>query len=122
MDVVSFETAKALKAGGFPQPQIVIDKSFWYGCRKELFTINETAGNKVGISPYEWFACYPYYAPSATDILRELDGAKLIFDKENGVFECFEDDHYDNVIAWIFSSKNPAEACALAWLEFNKKG
>ena len=82
-NTVSFETAKRIFETGFPQPETVQEGQFWYSCivrktrERELRYINQF--DRTGILPTEFFACYPYFAPTATDILAALFPAEIQF-------------------------------------------
>ena len=97
MDVVSYETAKRLKAAGFPQPETVFAGFFYFVDKPD---------------PIAFICCTiapqsnMYYAPSAADILRQMPGAHLMW---FGVeFRCkYRGESYD---------RNPSEACAAEWL------
>jgi hypothetical protein len=124
---VTFDTALKLMEAGFPQPieDEVNTGRFWYQADGDMicygFSVadyGEMATNKGCI-----------FAPSATDILNELPGHKFALSKytmkRKSYWACNE--------SWIFPDErirayttpigveNPAEACALAWLEKNKK-
>ena len=67
----------------------------------------------------------PVFAPTATDILRELPN-KILFWKYENIFVCGvqvvgDNDYYTIQFETVYKHENPAEACALAWLEMNKK-
>lgn len=68
--MLSFETAKRLREAGFPQPETVEDGQFWYSCGQRLWFIQSPY--KMGIAPERWFECYPYFAPTAADIMKEI--------------------------------------------------
>ena len=126
-NVVSFETAKALRGAGFPVPE-PNHGQFWYlEYTGELEVITFVGGNGVhrmyipflkGMNSCakDAFLNGSVFAPTATDILRELgDGFVLKF--EDNVLKCIS--LVDNIPT--FCNQNPAEACALAWLEMKKK-
>ena len=123
-NAVSFETASRLKAAGFPQPETVQEGQFWYSCivrktrERELRYINQF--DRTGILPTEFFACYPYFAPTATDILAQLgDNYNLTICSQFFRVEQMKADEYFVINYW--QSDNPAEAAALAWLEIHEK-
>ena len=123
-NTVSFETAKRLFETGFPQPETVQEGQFWYSCivrktrERELRYINQF--DRTGILPTEFFACYPYFAPTATDILAQLgDNYNLTICSQFFRVEQMKADEYFVINYW--QSDNPAEAAALAWLEIHEK-
>ena len=98
LDLVSFETATTLKEAGFPQPQY-IEFGFGYDETGSRFTIQECRFPPLGVDGM-------YFAPTATDILRELPGANL---RWNGsTFFCKYRGETEN--------QNPADALAQMWL------
>lgn len=119
-NIVTLETAKALKEAGFPQPEPK-EGQIWYGLiqRQEqpLFIIFDgdffvdRYGNCCGKEAFENWGTF---APTATDILERLGGAySLICDAK--YWFCRNESikkTYSN-----FSSRNPAEVVALAFLE-----
>lgn len=121
-NTVSFETAKRIFETGFPQPETVQEGQFWYSCivrktrERELRYINQF--DRTGILPTEFFACYPYFAPTATDILAQLPSNANISKPFNAeLWLCVYGENEDD---WT-ESDNPAEAAALAWLEIHEK-
>jgi hypothetical protein len=122
MDIVVFETAKRLKEAGFPQPEY-IERGFGYDETGSLFTIQECSFPPGGVGGM-------YYAPTATDILLEIDGAILEFIRFSKQFPNEPDAWFcQNVIVksnGFFDFEdigehptNPAEAVAAAWLSVN---
>jgi len=124
---VSPETAARLKAAGFPQPVKEIGQT-WYSPKGELWIVSgkpwrdvfETIAKCVTSWEWEWpdnmegFA----YAPTATDILRELGEAySLEFSANEYAIYYFDSDgrNYEN------SHTNPHELCALEWLKIHEK-
>lgn len=118
-NIVSFETAKRLEKAGFPQPSTVELGDAWYSCRKECFIISE--GLKTGISPLSWFSCYPYFAPSATDILLLMPDHTMLCRANNDMFLCWTRKDRLPTTGDGTCMHNPAEACAEAWLKLNEK-
>ena len=118
--IVTFETAVKLKAAGFQQPEPQRGQAWYFetwrqyqdGRDQELVwdahwlrnNMHETRGGVV-------------FAPTATDILRELGYDFSLSPLSDGRWFC--DDQEDKSDAWFHES--PAEACALAWLETNTK-
>lgn len=84
--MLSFETAKRLREAGFPQPETVEDGQFWYSCGQRLWFIQTP--HKMGIAPEKWFGCYPYFAPTAADIMRQLSDAHFYIGAEGNGFSC----------------------------------
>jgi hypothetical protein len=89
-NVVSFETARALKAAGFPQPMPEARQFWYYGDRNGLVLTTSEAMD--GEAYFYWFDVggvsmledgqwseKMIYAPTATDILRELPDYALFF-------------------------------------------
>ena len=137
-NVASSETAVKLKEAGFPQPDIQIGQA-WYNDFKEPSVIVQrdhefktqwagchlgtgATGNMFKASEIKENCCF---APTATDILRELPD-KVLFWRVGDVFVCgvqMESEEGYDVIKFeaAYKHENPAEACALAWLKMNKK-
>jgi len=114
MQVVSFETAKRLKEAGFPQPEKLTHGQFYYSEHGHLFRY--THGPQ-----YE----NTFFAPSATDILKEL-GRRFILGYEKNGWWCEKTQHVYEVadgmqVTASYNHENPAEACAAAWLAKNAK-
>jgi len=109
-NTVSFETAKRIFETGFPQPETVQEGQFWYSCivrktrERELRYINQF--DRTGILPTEFFACYPYFAPTATDILAALFPAEIQFQI--------------SAMQVLQMALDP-ESAAAAWLEIHEK-
>jgi hypothetical protein len=129
MDVVSFETAKKLKAAGFPQPEFACWQ-VWYN----EFGIGTFLPKKVPINGEMFFPCYSLgsgdavnmmrsvddgatFAPSAADLLKEKKAVYLTAMQAGGwgVFQI----ETRSMIG--FHYENPAEACAKAYLFFHYK-
>lgn len=120
MNFVSYETAVRLKEAGFPQPEPRFFQA-WYN----------PAGDSVHKIPFiiepafrRMIDEYSIFAPTAEDILRELPDFAMYygeyFDSWESGFFVFDTlrrrpDQYPT------HHENPAEACALAWIEFHKK-
>lgn len=133
-DIVSYETAVRLKEAGFPQPTPEAGQ-MWYYTR---FPDGTAKKNVLCILAHE----YPYqdnlealpldggericnprntqiYAPTATDILRELNFHHLrpLFGHKWAIHNHYElGDSFE-----ICTNENPAEAAAEAWLKINEK-
>lgn len=96
----SFETSKHLAEAGFPKPAPDYGQ-IWY-------THYGSPGSVTNLS--KWIDNGEVFAPTATDILRELPGWHLTYATEIG-WHVWLDDETDR----FFKHKNPAEAAALAW-------
>lgn len=144
MDIVTFETAKRLKEAGFPQPEPTFGQ-IWYNGAEAFVVVKFCRAEEWSVCPLrsaDWVRTFsaafqhpltfgdPLFAPSATDILRELGeryhlvcvgGKNWIIERE--ISTSFEDSFYGYVTetAPIENHENPAEACALAWLQLNSK-
>ena len=116
MNFVTYETAVRLKEAGFPQPRPQLYQAwYWFdaGVRSALPYILTRSYSKIGEGDV--------FAPTADDILRELPGFAI----------CYLEDFAANMVFCVFLRRhpeqfpthheNPAEACALAWIEFHKK-
>lgn len=140
---VSAETALKLKNAGFPQPTPEAGNA-WYdinGKGRPLF-VHEVTNSRLSfvsignpgaaITPPENFNNVAF-APTATDILREL-GSDYCIKADNSGFECILGSRISrNPQVWAHSSnqsvsfllryrhENPAEACAQAWLAKKSK-
>ena len=126
-DVVSFETAKRLKEAGFP-PQSLEARQMWYyqfngDCDTILITDSEDVTGLVAFlmpnafqgttntaKEVDFRGVQDYFAPTATDILRQIPGDQLAYNGETWVVFPPNDDLRD------WEHENPAEACAAAWL------
>lgn len=129
MEITSYETAKRLKEAGFPQPEPK-EGQFWYGLIQRqdepiyIFLDRGSFHDRYGnYHKKEAFEKFGTYAPTATDILRELGsdysiccfGAyKIQWEIERHMPELF------NILPFTWIHENPAEAAALAWLDKNK--
>lgn len=121
MDVVGFETAVKLKAAGFPEPAEVAPYTGFYGPNGRYnyfgFSIDDPIGTAKYVQSKEWT-----FAPTALDILRELpEFWYLRTTRYDGAlwFSVFPPIGGDGVAIGV--DKNPAEACAMAWLKVHKK-
>jgi len=114
MSVVTFETAKRLKEARFPQPEV------FYAAQRSYIengkNICYVADDGEGIRENEIFA------PSATDILKELPGHTLDYSEIEWLCRHWirTEDHR-SVVDYGFHNSNPAEACAAAWLSIHEK-
>ena len=124
-NVVSFETAKRLEAARFPElgwkEGIAI-----YSSTGDKYLIGEDVGSGYSIVD-GWTVCSPetiegtdIFAPSATDILNHLRGNYRLSCSNSGWW-CDRAEELPDLadgfrIVECFNDKNPAEACAAAWL------
>ena len=129
-NVVSFETAKALRDAGFsiPEPN---HGQFWYlEYTGELEVITFVGGNGVhrmyipflkGMNSCakDAFLNGSVFAPTATDIMKELGRHFSMSIDYIGWIVRHHDLSEHGVGRHVH--ENPAEACALAWLELKKK-
>jgi hypothetical protein len=126
MDIVTFETAKALKEAGFPSPSLRKGQVWYHDTNKEYQVVDvgigeasayhyRTVGGVVGEHGFA-FRIRKFFAPSAVDILNWL-GADWALSVEDGSprWRCFTPHG-----AQEYFHENPAEACAAAWLAYNK--
>lgn len=97
MDVVSFETAKRLREAGFPCPKY-IELGFGYTETGALYTISDYKIPPSGLDGM-------VFAPSATDIMRQLPNVQFCYD---GL--CF------GFPGGLYSTGNPAEILAKKYL------
>lgn len=130
-DRVTHETSLRLEAAGFPQPEIAFGQA-WYD---ELRQIDGMITNvNPGVSAFFNFTSGGYaviywsefsgrfsFAPTATDILKEL--SIVVF---SHWFEFVEGKFQIRIFFQgggerQYFHSNPAEACAAAWLEINEK-
>ena len=141
-DIVSFETAKRLKEAGFPQPEEFSVGDWWWAMivRDEhsefSYPYNErfflracvekgrlevvVQTNGCGVSLEE---DYCYFAPTATDILVRLPDLTALYKWRHENVWCVDYQTQDPPLltGTPHRHKNPAEACAEAWLKLNKK-
>ena len=127
-NVVSSETAIALKNSGFPQPEFQTGQIWYFNGAVAFISTTFRLGIDVAIiegrclsRPQErayWKHMNTAFAPTATDILRELgEDYFLRFMAPNYRCELI-DSFFEPVDYW--QSENPAEACAKAYLESKK--
>jgi hypothetical protein len=124
---VIHETAKRLAEAGFPKPTPEVGQ-YWHCCDSlscaRLIVPSSVSDDDQSFDIKKHFYLdvqqnrrgIDFFAPSATDILKELRGLNwsLGFDKQK--FCCFENKQFG---AW-FWHENPAEAAALAWFHENE--
>jgi len=124
MEIVTFETAKKLKEAGFQQPTNDLFYKTWYVDREFILTDGSTGKNWVLCVSMLGYMAMPYlvplsfrdehflpeydkmvFAPTATDIMRQIHGLPLVYDGPNfGI----SGDWYSNL--------NPAELMAERYL------
>jgi hypothetical protein len=123
--IVSFETALKLKEAGFPQANPSAGQVRYYD-GSPLIIISTYAIELFSGQCFQVYVCHPggdeifsltteennlwVFAPTATDILRELDWTFTLappMNNEMWATVCGVD---------VFEHENPAESCALAWL------
>jgi len=114
MQVVTFETAKRLKEAGFPNPEI-LNNRFWFITDHEKPLFVEYSENILECIRMKF---NPIFAPSATDILKELGSEWALKCTMFNIWVCY---HSFNVEALKYANNSPAEACAAAWLAKNEK-
>lgn len=131
-DIVTLETAVRLKEAGFPQPQpgagqwwhnpdfgLFVVGIKWFADNREYRIFYPGTGKSVLKSEAMFLKCA--FAPTATDILRELrDGSNIgIMGKR---FLCYSPDFEHGIDhPGTPINDNPAEAVAEAWLKLNEK-
>ena len=131
-DITTFETAVRLKEAGFPQPQpgagqwwhnpdfgLFVVGIKWFADNREYRIFYPGTGKTVLKSEAMFLKCA--FAPTATDILRELrDGSNIgIMGKR---FLCYSPDFEHGIDhPGTPINDNPAEAVAEAWLKLNEK-
>lgn len=136
-DVVDFETAKRLRDAGFPQPgypipdpvdvmgRVMYDAD---GDKFMCFWQEEDGGGVISLTPFmnnKQDCKNPLvFAPTATDILRELPEDNYIgFESGHFVikeFMWFGDAGYEFTDV-VPPCDNPAEGLAKRWLRLNEK-
>ncbi len=120
-NIVSFETARALKEAGFPQPGPEWGQ-FWCNQHGETRSLTISMLEKFQSDGYDLMT----FAPTATDILIYLPGKMLVPEKETdsvpaknfGIF--YMDDRARDDWETKHWHTNPAESCAAAWLDLNQ--
>lgn len=140
-DFVSFETAKKLKAAGFPQPEPAVGQ-VWYNdlgfpsvCVRRLGEV-ETAGGVIqdayefahlgggarSTSNAESLRRAGNFAPAPTDIQRRYPRLRVEEALDHGTDQPTRDPDVwfagpYNEPDTLFFDENPAEAAALAWID-----
>ena len=121
-DIVSFETAKRLKEAGFPQH--ISNNDCWYAANGDCFL--QWHGGDIWIGgemPITREVDAPFFAPTATDILVRLPDLTALYKWRHENVWCVDYQTQDPPLltGTPHRHKNPAEACAEAWLKLNKK-
>ena len=122
-NIVTFATAQRLKDAGFPQPKPESGQ-YWYHPHGQLYWIQSVEGEFCTVHAPNvsrqsgWIVDTEgwIFAPTATDILREMPEHDLTFWHPQQTYYV-EDTR--NGIQW--TNNNPAEAAALAYLKLNEK-
>lgn len=96
------ETSAKLKEKGFPQPAMN-DDQIWYDTIGVSFKSNKFSN----LNLKHWA-----YAATPADILKEL-GKDYNLSFFEGLFYCV----HDTLMGGAYSHENPAEACALAFMD-----
>lgn len=129
-DIVTFETAVRLKEAGFSQPTPEAGQ-WWYNpdfgpfLVGKLWMVDRRLRNifypDTGKVVNKEIRLFPdcVFAPTATDILRELAGFCICY-LENGNSEGWTVLNYHKEY-YAFDSDNPAASAAEAWLKLNDK-
>ncbi len=136
-DIVTFETAVRLKEAGFPRP-LPQAGMFGYNDAGHLFVRTHdghTSNNRYGsvllnggndnITLSKNDFKFVVFAPTATDILRELSSDCVLGTKKLGGWICgswrlISSDHMKFFVAGMHD-ENPAEAAASAWLKLQEE-
>jgi len=132
-DILSFETAVRLKEAGFPQPAPEAGQ-FWYNPNIGVFLVGKLwmvdgrlrnifypDTGKVVNKEIRLFVNF-VFAPTATDILREMPGCILAVEnlyKEMAIVGVYYEVWKTGRL--LSDHVNPAEAAAEAWLKLNEK-
>jgi hypothetical protein len=132
-DHCAYDTAKRLEQAGFPKPEIQFGQVWYDGLqpgewgvitginRGFAFAFNSCLGGYERVFKLdERFT----FAPTATDILKELPGWHILFSnfslpngEQKKMWRCAcDDERLDE-----FYHENPAEATAKAYLAINEK-
>ncbi len=132
-DIVTFELAIRLKEAGFPQPTPEAGQC-WHNPDFGLFVIGAVIGASALIFYKDGYYGFKkglpsfqdcVFAPTATDILRELSFDCVLGTKKLGGWICgswrlISSDHMKFFVAGMHD-ENPAEAAASAWLKLQEE-
>ncbi len=114
-NITTFETARALKEVGFPQPEPEAGQ-VWYDKDGERFVCLSSTGYMVAVDGGDVFQAPDMsgliYAATATDILRELDEEYTL-----GYSKGFEEWWCESDTGYASRNTNSAEACAEKYFE-----
>ena len=111
MNIVNFQTAKALKEAGFPQPDVFNAFQWSYIDGDVQVPYRATEGDKRSEDEI--------FAPNATEILKEL-GYDYAMKYQKVMLKWLVWVEYDNDGWDSWGHENPAECCALAFLAKNE--
>ena len=111
MSIVSFQTAKALKEAGFPQPDVFNRFQHSYIDGDVQVPYRATEGDERSEDEI--------FAPNATEILKEL-GYEYSMKYNRLMLKWVVWVEYDNDGWDSWDNENPAEAAALAFLAKNE--
>jgi hypothetical protein len=123
-NTVTFETAKRLKEAAFPQPEQILFGQHYYDDEGRLGIVISDNDDYLAVKFWGALSTYVstefdlsgcFFAPTATDILRELGKDYELSFFEESWFVC------EDSFAPCTEHDNPAEACALAWLKLHEK-
>lgn len=115
-DYVTYETAKALKEAGYPQPDKKHMQS-WYGVGSNKRGASEVKG--LYIFDYAWPSLSPFdyvYIPTLTDLLNTLGPGATVRALGLGEFEVTDDPNRKPIV-----TNNPCEALGRLILENAKQ-
>ena len=126
-NIVTFETAKRLKEAGFPQPEPATGQH-WYRQSGGIAYIDfvDSDGEVFALLNGEVKGCQNFesaiFAPSATDILREMQKrTRKWFSwiltppyKTATTWRCYGFEKEEGADFYV-EHENPAEACAPSW-------
>lgn len=130
MNHTTFEKSKRLKEAGFPQPKPEAGQVWFDLYGKPFVILNKSADRNPYLKGRYDFAYFKsgakfsdtklsrgrIFAPTATDILREMPGYYHLYQPFNSEFWICDNATEDE---WSESS-NPAEAAALAYLQIKE--
>ena len=125
--IVSFETAKALKAAGYPQPEFETGQ-IWYNWDGWIIIVGRVEGVFIncryifcldtGESALEYPAkLVSFYAPSATEIIQAIS----LTEHSADLYCCFHWQATDCFQTLSEFHENPAEAAAELYLKIKQK-
>lgn len=123
--MTTFETAKKLQESGFPQPAPAYGQ-VWYAMNGNPFLVCNVENGQAGIvgpSGQTWIGRYlndgdMVYAPTATDILKELGSRYVLQNVNEDMFICKEGMPR---LGQLGCKVNAAEAAAIEYLKKKKK-